>query len=128
TCAGFVSPTGEKTRLKLATPTTYEPWVPLGYSRMRPEARRDFAVPEGDEVVWELVVRTDDTGDLNAWGAWDRELYLETRGDEPVPLRPSLEDAARICAGALYDKFYDKARGTIVYSTGPQGRQSLVGF
>jgi hypothetical protein len=130
TCAGFVSPPGEKTRLKLATPTTYEPWVPLGYSRMQPEARRDHALPpeDAEEVVWEFAVRVDDSGDLNAWGAWDQQLYEETRAAEPQPVRPSLEDAAKICAAAIHDRFYDQARGTIVYSTGPQGRQSLVGF
>lgn len=128
-CAGFVSPEGETTTLKLATPTTYEPWVPLGYSRMRPEARRDMAqVGPGDAIEWTFFVAVRETDDLNAWAPLERALYLRNRPMEPTPVKLTLDEAARICASAIHDRFYDRERGVITYSTGPQGRQTIVGF
>ncbi|MDK2973080.1 MAG: hypothetical protein PWP23_2835 [Candidatus Sumerlaeota bacterium] len=128
-CAGFVSPEGETTTLKLATPTTYEPWVPLGYSRMRPEARRDGAFLEhGRTSNFTFYVAARDTADLNAWAPLERALYLRNRPLEPTPLKLTRDEAIRVCASAIHDRFYDATRETIRYSTGPQGAQSLVGF
>lgn len=128
-CAGFVSPAGQTTTLRIATPTTYEPWVPLGYSRMRPEARRDTApVAEGEEVIWTLWVAVRDTEDLNAWGPLDRALYLTARPSEPTPVKLSIEEAARVCAGALHDHFFRTDPARIVYSTGPDGQSALLAF
>lgn len=128
-CAGFVSPEGGKTTLKLASPITYEPWVPLGYSRMRQEPRRDGSLVEaGEPVRWVFYVASRETDDLNAWGTFDRALYRRNRPLEPAPLKITLEEAARACASAMYERFYDAEKKVIVYSTGPQGQQSLVGF
>jgi hypothetical protein len=128
-CAGFLSPKGRTTALRLATPTTCEPWVPLGYSRMRPGARRDAAeVPEDEIVTWTFWVAISEADDLNAWAPLDRALYLHTRPSEPTPIKLTLEEAARICAGAIHGHFYDAERGAVVYSTGPQGQHAPLAF
>lgn len=128
-CAGFVSPVNGTTALKLATPTTYEPWVPLGYSRMRQEARRETAAVEADETItWIFWVADEMTEDLNAWASLDRALYLHCHSDEPRPVKLSLDDGIRACAGAIHDKFYREDDGAIIYSTGPQGQHALVAF
>lgn len=128
-CAGFVSPEGRTTALKVATPTTYEPWVPLGYSRMRRMARRDAApLAESETLTWTLWVGVEETGDLNAWGAYDRGLYLRLRPAEPMPVRFTLDDAAKICAAALHERFLRENPARIVYSTGPDGQSALVAF
>jgi hypothetical protein len=129
TCAGFVSPAGKTTLLRLATPTTYEPWVPLGYSRMRPEPRRDALTLQGGRLyAWTFYIAVRETQDLNGWAALDRALYLRNRPLEPVPLKLSRDEAIVACASALFEHFYDAERRVIRYSTGPQGAHALVGF
>ncbi|MBN1476427.1 hypothetical protein JXA47_06720 [Candidatus Sumerlaeota bacterium] len=128
-CAGFVSPEGRTTTLRLATPTTYEPWVPLGYSRMRKMPRRDTAaVPKGETITWTLWVAAEETEDLNAWAALDRALYLHCRPAEPTPLKLTLDGAAKICAGAIHDRFFKTDLDRIVYSTGPEGQAANLAF
>lgn len=128
--AGFVSPEGATTTLKLATPTTYEPWVPLGYSRMKQEPLRATSNPadKGETVVWRFWIASRETDDLNAWAPLERALYLRNRPLEPEPVRFGLTEAAEACCSALHDRLYQPERKVLTYSTGANGQHAILGF
>jgi hypothetical protein len=128
-CAGFISPQNGTTALRLATPTTYDPWIPLGYSRMRQEDRKDVTpVLAGEKITWSFWVIKEETEELNAWAGAERALYLAQRPHEPVPIKISRDEAIQICASAIHEWYYRPEYKALSYATGPRGRHCQIGF
>ncbi len=129
-CAvGFRAPADGTATLRLATPITYEPWVPHGYGGFDGAPRYDTRlIGPGETAAWTLHYACLDTQSLNDWLELDAALYDLHARFRPNAYKMPRERALRITLDSLYSNFYKPDRHIITYSTGPDGQGAPIGF
>jgi len=126
---GFHSPAEASTRLCLATPITYEPWVPLGYARFVRRPRRDtFAVAPGRTICWRVFFSGVATRNLNDWFDLDKAMYGLAAPWRPDAYKMTHEEALRCTLSSLYKHFYNPETHTIAYGSGSDACHAPIGF
>ncbi len=129
TSVGFHSPAAGTTTLRLATPITYEPWLPHGYGGFDREPRRDTRpIVPGEEFTWRLVYSGEATKSLNDWYDLDQAMYGLAARFRPAAYKMPYETALRLTLDSLHRNFYRPKDRVISYSTGPDGQRPPIGF
>ena len=126
---GFYAYEGEKVRLTIQTPTTYEPWIPTGYSSFARQPRYDTYVSQpGESLRWNIVYSGRITTNLNAWGRYAQALYGLIAGYRGNPYKMTLKEGVTKIARSLYNNFYKPRDNIFSYGTGPKAQWTPLGF
>jgi len=131
-CVGFRSQGTASfpfTSLTLATPLTYEPWIPHGYGGFTFENRHDTkTISPGEPATWQLYYAVSDSTNLNDWYGFDAALYRLHAFWRPDAYKMPHETALRLLLDSLYRNFYDPEHAVLYYGTEAAAKQTTLGF